>query len=165
VSSVRSTPGRRRTCTGGIITRQAIRRGTFGTVKELTAAIGAFTCAYHDRCQPFTWTKNADELLAKINRQRTNATQHQGRWLVFGWHAEAARAELAARPAMPGGPVDGQARRAAGMPAGGADRSSQTGLDRPITAPELLRTWVRTKLLLLVSISRVTLPPANWAAV
>jgi DDE superfamily endonuclease len=50
----------------GIITRQAIRRGTFRSVKELTAAIGAFIDAYNDRCEPFTWTKNADELVAKI---------------------------------------------------------------------------------------------------
>jgi hypothetical protein len=28
------------------------------------------------------------------------------------------------------------------MPPGGADRSSHTGLDRPITVPELLSTWV-----------------------
>ena len=50
----------------GIITRQAIRRGTFRSVKDLIAAIGAFIDAYNDRCQPFTWTKDADELLAKI---------------------------------------------------------------------------------------------------
>jgi len=50
----------------GIITRQAIRRGTFRSVKDLTAAIGRFIDAYNDRCQPFAWTKDADELLAKI---------------------------------------------------------------------------------------------------
>jgi transposase len=50
----------------GIITRQAIRRGTFASVKDLTARIGAFIDAYNDRCSPFTWTKDADELLAKI---------------------------------------------------------------------------------------------------
>jgi len=50
----------------GIITRQAIRRGTFRSVKELTTAIGTFIDAYNDRCQPFSWTKDADELLAKI---------------------------------------------------------------------------------------------------
>ena len=50
----------------GIITRQAIRRGTFTSVKELTAAIGTCIDAYNDRCQPFSWTKDADELLAKI---------------------------------------------------------------------------------------------------
>ena len=50
----------------GIITRQAIRRGTFRSVKDLTGAIGAFIDAYNDRCEPFTWTRNADELIAKI---------------------------------------------------------------------------------------------------
>ena len=50
----------------GIITRQAIRRGTFRSVKDLTAAISAFIDAYNDRCQPFTWTKDADELIPKI---------------------------------------------------------------------------------------------------
>jgi transposase len=50
----------------GIITRQAIRRATFTSVKDLTGAIGRFIDTYNDRCQPFTWTKDADELLAKI---------------------------------------------------------------------------------------------------
>jgi transposase len=50
----------------GIITRQAIRRGTFRSVKDLTAAIGVFIDAYNDRCQPFIWTKDADELIPKI---------------------------------------------------------------------------------------------------
>jgi hypothetical protein len=55
----------------GIITRQAIRRGTFPSGRDLTAAIGAFIDAYNDRCQPFTWTKDADELLAKIKPSRS----------------------------------------------------------------------------------------------
>src|SRR3954449_7769751 len=42
----------------GIITRQAIRRGSFDTVKQLVTAIRAFIDAYNDRCRPFTWTKN-----------------------------------------------------------------------------------------------------------
>jgi transposase len=54
----------------GIITRQAIRRGTFTSVKDLTTRIGQFIDAYNDRCTPFTWTKNADELLAKITPSR-----------------------------------------------------------------------------------------------
>jgi hypothetical protein len=54
----------------GIITRQAIRRGSFCSVKDLTAAIGAFIDAYNQRCQPFTWTKNANELLARIRPSR-----------------------------------------------------------------------------------------------
>jgi transposase len=58
----------------GIITRQAIRRGSFRSVKDLTATIGRFIDAYNNRCQPFTWTKDADELLAKI--RGPNATRH-----------------------------------------------------------------------------------------
>ena len=50
----------------GIITRQALRRGTFTSVKDLIAAIGNFIDAYNGRCQPFSWTKDADKLLAKI---------------------------------------------------------------------------------------------------
>lgn len=45
---------------------QAIRRGTVRSVKELTTAIGTFIDACNNRCQPFTWTKDANELLGKI---------------------------------------------------------------------------------------------------
>ena len=31
-----------------------------------TAAIGRFIDAYNQRCQPFAWTKDADELIARI---------------------------------------------------------------------------------------------------
>ncbi len=47
----------------GIITRQAIRRGTFTSVKDLVAAIGDFIDGWNERCQPFVWTKTADEIL------------------------------------------------------------------------------------------------------
>jgi transposase len=50
----------------GIITRQAIRRGTVNSVRELTAAIGAFIDACNKRCEPFAWTKDPAELIAKI---------------------------------------------------------------------------------------------------
>jgi transposase len=46
----------------GIITRQAIRRGTFTSVKDLIAAIETFIDGWNERCQPFTWTKTADEM-------------------------------------------------------------------------------------------------------
>jgi hypothetical protein len=45
---------------------QAIRRGTFRSVKDLTSAIGRFIDAYSRRCQPFSWTKDADGLIAKV---------------------------------------------------------------------------------------------------
>ncbi|WP_082588510.1 IS630 family transposase [Terrabacter sp. Root181] len=47
----------------GIIERQAIHRGTFGSVKDLNAKIRAFVDGWNDRCHPFVWTKTADEIL------------------------------------------------------------------------------------------------------
>jgi transposase len=60
----------------GIITRQAIRRGTFGSVRELTQAITAFIDGWNERCQPFIWTKDADTIIAKAHRQSTSDTRH-----------------------------------------------------------------------------------------
>ncbi len=63
----------------GIITRQAIRRATFTftftSAKDLSTAIGRFTGACNDRCQPFAWDKDADELPGTIKPSRTNATR------------------------------------------------------------------------------------------
>jgi len=39
----------------GIITRQAIRRGTFTSVKDLIGVIETFIDGWNERCQPFTW--------------------------------------------------------------------------------------------------------------
>jgi transposase len=46
-----------------IMTRQAIRRGSFASVKDLTAAISRFIDGWNDSCHPFVRTKTADELL------------------------------------------------------------------------------------------------------
>jgi transcriptional regulator with XRE-family HTH domain/transposase len=53
-----------------IITRQALRRGDFASVEELVAAIGRFCDAWNQRCQPFGWVRDADEILARITRRR-----------------------------------------------------------------------------------------------
>ena len=60
----------------GIIPRQSIRRGTFTSVKDLIAAISNFIDGWNERCQPFVWTKTADEILTKTHRQPTSNTQH-----------------------------------------------------------------------------------------
>ena len=57
----------------GIITRQAIRRGTFTSVKDLITAIENFIDGWNDRCQPFTWTKTADDLISKAVRGKTTS--------------------------------------------------------------------------------------------
>jgi transposase len=61
----------------GIIDRQAIRRGTFGSVKDLNAKIRAFIDAWNaDRAHPFAWTKTANEILRRANRPKTSETRH-----------------------------------------------------------------------------------------
>jgi hypothetical protein len=60
-------------CFFSVITRQAIRRGSFTSVKELVAAIGAFIDSWNDHPRPFAWTKDADEILASIDRAKTKA--------------------------------------------------------------------------------------------
>lgn len=65
-----------------IITRQALRRGSFPTVADLIAAIERFIDAWNDRCAPFTWTKNPDTVIAKATNphhrkiQTTSVTEH-----------------------------------------------------------------------------------------
>ena len=54
----------------GIIERQAIRRGTFRSVRDLMIKIRTFITGWNHRRHPFIWTKPADEVLDKINRKR-----------------------------------------------------------------------------------------------
>ena len=60
----------------GIITRQAIRRGTFTSVGDLIEAITGFINGWNERCQPFIWTKDADTIIAKAHRKPTPGTRH-----------------------------------------------------------------------------------------
>lgn len=61
-----------------IITQQAIRRGSFRSVKQLTDKINLFVENYNAKSQPFSWTATADSILNKINRlcEATSGTQH-----------------------------------------------------------------------------------------
>jgi transposase len=59
-----------------IIERQAIHRGTFPSVRDLMIKIRAFITGWNDRCQPFTWTKTANQILAKTHRQTTSDSVH-----------------------------------------------------------------------------------------
>ena len=61
----------------GIITRQAIRRGTFTSVTDLIAAIQTYIDGWNERAHPFTWTKTANQILAKATpRKKTSNTRH-----------------------------------------------------------------------------------------
>jgi len=52
----------------GIITRRAIRRGTFRSVKALVAKINQFVESHNSNTRPFVWTATADAILEKIRR-------------------------------------------------------------------------------------------------
>ena len=60
----------------GIITRQAIRRGTFDSVADLKNAIRVFIDGWNERCEPFIWTKDAETILAKAKRKGNSNTSH-----------------------------------------------------------------------------------------
>jgi len=50
------------------ITQQAIRRGTFRSVKELIAKIDAYVRTSNAHASPFVWTATADSIFAKLQR-------------------------------------------------------------------------------------------------
>ena len=62
----------------GIIERQAIRRGSFTSARDLTGKIRAFITGWNHRKHPFIWTKTPEEILASINRKRkhVSTTRH-----------------------------------------------------------------------------------------
>jgi putative transposase len=62
----------------GLITRRAIRRGSFRTVRELVHRIDTFVTRYNRTTAPFVWTATAESILAKVGRiaQAINGTSH-----------------------------------------------------------------------------------------
>ena len=62
----------------GLITQQAIRRGSFKSVRELVQKIDAYVTHYNLHRRPFIWTATADSIFAKLHRlcKVINGTQH-----------------------------------------------------------------------------------------
>ena len=56
------------------LTRRRIRRGSFHSIVDLQAAINRYIADHNHDPRPFTWTKPADQILAKLNR--LNASVH-----------------------------------------------------------------------------------------
>ncbi|MGW4466682.1 IS630 family transposase [Micromonospora sp. NPDC004704] len=56
----------------GIITRQAIRRGTFSSVQVLVRSIRDYIATWNADPRPFQWTATADEILAKVQLVQTS---------------------------------------------------------------------------------------------
>ena len=63
-------------CWFAIIERQAIHRGSFGSVPDLNAAIRRFINGWNERSAPFTWIKPADDILSQIKRKKTSHAGH-----------------------------------------------------------------------------------------
>ena len=59
-----------------LITQQAIRRGSFSSVKALTDKIDQYVHNYNRKATPFTWVATADSILDKLRRlcQRISGT-------------------------------------------------------------------------------------------
>ena len=55
-------------CWFSLAERQAIHRGTYRSVRDLNAKIRAYIDGWNDRCHPFSWTKTADQILAKAKK-------------------------------------------------------------------------------------------------
>src|SRR5208282_707113 len=51
----------------GLITSQAIRRGSFVSVARLEQAITRFLANWNGHAQPFRWTKTADQIKRSIH--------------------------------------------------------------------------------------------------
>jgi transposase len=62
----------------GLITSQAIRRGSFKTVKELVHHIDHYVAHYNAHARPFVWTATVASILNKIERlcKVINETRH-----------------------------------------------------------------------------------------
>ena len=60
------------------ITQQAIRRGTFRSVRELVEKIDQYVQTSNRHAQPFVWTATADSIFAKVQRlcERISGTEH-----------------------------------------------------------------------------------------
>jgi transposase len=52
----------------GLLTEQALKRGSFTSIPKLRAAILDYVATHNERNRPFRWTKTADEILDKMRR-------------------------------------------------------------------------------------------------
>ena len=58
------------------VNAEAIRRGAFPSVRDLTTEIRTFINGWNRRKHPVIWTKTPDEILTKLNRKKTSAPSH-----------------------------------------------------------------------------------------
>jgi transposase len=56
------------------LTRRRLKRGVFRSILELQTAINGYIAEHNADPKPFTWTKTADQILAKLTP--LNASEH-----------------------------------------------------------------------------------------
>ena len=61
----------------GELTQKAIRRGSFGSVKELKACMEEFMAAWNQEPKPFVWTATVESITEKLSRCRRTLEQIQ----------------------------------------------------------------------------------------
>lgn len=62
----------------GLLTEEALRRGSHTSVPQLRAAITAYVDAHNEEPKPFKWTKTADQILEKMRRFGLRTQQAHG---------------------------------------------------------------------------------------
>ena len=51
-----------------LLTEEALKRGSHTSVPQLRTAIWEYIDARNEDCEPFKWTKTADEILEKVRK-------------------------------------------------------------------------------------------------
>ena len=62
----------------GLLTEQALRRGSFTSIPQLRTAILEYVASHNEQNKPFRWTKTADEILDKLRRFGLRTLQVHG---------------------------------------------------------------------------------------
>lgn len=62
----------------GLLTEEALKRGSHTSLPQLRAAILAYVDAHNEEGKPFKWTKTADEILDKVRRFGLRTQQVHG---------------------------------------------------------------------------------------
>jgi transposase len=52
----------------GLLTQQALKRGSHSSIPQLREAILAYVDAHNESSRPFKWTKTADQILDSVRR-------------------------------------------------------------------------------------------------
>jgi transposase len=64
----------------GVLTQKAVRRGSFGSVRDLQKAIEEFLETWNENPRPFVWTATVEKIMEKVNRARRTLDEIKPGW-------------------------------------------------------------------------------------